>query len=842
MILGSAVLGIILLIMKRLSLLIIFALLFGLLPVAPAASYAAQAAVGDNIVRVHLNSYGAPASVTMAAAGSYTILDNGAGISGSFTVAASGGGIKVTAGGASYNLDGDIYIKAGSLAATNLLQINGGYRFAGDMRIINKGGGLKLINHVDIETYTMGVLPYEMSNSFPIEALKAQAVAVRSYAYFTMHSRIRTAFEQDLVNSTAHQVYYGYNPSYTVCIAAVNATKNILMKTTDGQLVYACYSASNGGMTESGIASGAAASNYAYLPVKEDPYDLAYALDSADYSGKVTIPKTLSASDLKSSGAQPYKMLRDKLNSSGVDTNSIPGDVSVKNIVLTNPRASGPDRQFTGANFVLAIPGRGDVTISFGPVSISGSSARYPFLNSVLGLGSKFTVLALLDSGSAWQLASARFGHGAGLSQVGAHRMASEGKNYKDILTFYFNLGSVTKLVTMPWDESGGTNPGAAGYTVKAVSKTGTVNTPGTTLNVRSGPATGNDVVSSLKDGTKVTITGQVTDWWRIDLGNGKSGFVNSAFVKLDPGSAGGGDDQAGTPVEKPAENTRTGTVNVPGTTLNVRSGPGTTYSIIGNFSHGTRITVSTENSAWYKLSYTGMTAYVSSAYVVLDAPAGQQNTGQQNTQARTVYVNTPGSTLNVRSGPGTGHAIIGSLKHGEKITVTDENSEWHKLTYSGKTGYISKAYTKEDSPGGASQQTRTVYVNVPGGTLNVRSGPGTTYSILGSLKHGESLVVTEENSSWFKITYAGGTAYVSRIYCTDEATSSSSSSSPVPGTGTVNAPTGLNVRDGAGMNFKIIGGLVHGMKVTITGKSGDWYKIKYGAGEAWVNSSYIVV
>ncbi|MDR3364458.1 MAG: SH3 domain-containing protein [Clostridiales Family XIII bacterium] len=730
--------------------------LFAALPAG--AAYAAEPSVADNIVRVHLNSYGEPSSFSMNAAGSYTITDNGKALSGAFTVAASGSGLRLTNGSAAYDLDGDIYIKAGSLAVGNLIQINGSYGYVGDMRILNKSGKLKLINHVDIETYVMGVLPFEMGNGWPAEALKSQAVAARSYAYYVMNSRSRTTVEQDLVNSISHQVYYGYNSSYANCIAAVNATKNMILKTYAGQTVYACFSASNGGMTESGVASGAAAANYDYLPAKEDPYDLAYALATTVYSGKVQVPKTLGAGDLKGSAAQPYKMIREKLQAAGVDINAIAQDAAVNSIALTNPKAQSPSRQFTGADFAVSLPGIGDYTLSFGPTAIPGSGS-YPFLNSILGLGTKFTMLALRDDGAYWTLASVRYGHGAGLSQVGAYQMAAQGKTYQEILTFYYNLGTAANLVTMPWDSSGGgTDPGAPGYTVTEVAKTGTVNTGSLVLNVRSGPATGNAVVTTLKNGSKVTITGQVSDWWRIDLGSGNSGFVSGAYIKLDA-------DQPSAPPAAPA--TQAGTVNAPGTTLNVRSGAGMSYAIIGSLKHGDKVTIESESGSWYKLTYSGKAAYASKAYVKLDSASGSTPAAPSTPTVKTGYVNTPGMSLNVRSGAGTAYAVIGSLKHGSTVTIESESGSWYKLTYSGKTAYVSKAYISDTAP-------------------------------------------------------------------------SATPAAPAAKTGTVNAAAGLNVRSGAGTNYKIIGGLKHGSTVTIASQSGSWYKIKYGVADGWVSASFV--
>jgi SpoIID/LytB domain protein len=744
--------------------------------------------IADNVVRVHLSTYGEPTQASMEAIGVYAIEDNGKALSGAFTVYATANGIRIQTASGNTDLDGDIYIKAANLTPNNRIKINGAYQYAGDMRILNKGGKLKFINHVDIETYVCGVIPYEMSDAWPIETLKAQAVAARTYAYYIMNSRTRSGVEQDLVNTTANQVYFGYNSTFGNCLRAVSETKNMILKTTAGENVYACFSASNGGATESGPASGAAARDYAYLPVKDDPYDLAYALATTTYSGKLSIPKTLAIGDLRGNAAQPYKMLREKLAAAGIDVNQIAGDVTVNSIALTNPKSTGPDRRFTGAAFTLGIPNAADAVVSFGPYRPAGSTSDWPFLNEVLGNGTRFSILYLRDDGASWLLAGVRYGHGAGLSQVGAYQMAAGGQNFRDILTFYFNLGTAVNLIEMPWtDGSGGSG---LGYVVTEVSKTGTVNVGSSVLNVRSGPATGYSVVTSLNNGAKVTITGQSADWWRVDLGSGKTGFVSGAFITLDAGST--TPAAPTTPVTPPpttpatpatpttpttpaTPTAKTGTVNTPGTYLNVRSGAGTNHSILGSLKHGASVTITGESGTWYTLSYNGKTAYVSKSFVTVSTstttpppatPATPTTPAAPTTTAGTV--NTPGTYLNIRSGAGTTYTVVGSLKHGQAFTITGESGSWYTLSYNGKTAYVSKSYVTKGAasatpPAVTTGQTGTVY-NAPQG-LYVRTGPGTNYKILGGLANGNTIKIAGQSGDWYKVSYAGKDAYVSKSY-----------------------------------------------------------------------------
>ena len=149
-------------------------------------------------------------------------------------------------------------------SGTNRLKI-GNYYYLGDMEVRLVGGNIELINHVHIETYLYGVVPYEMSDSWPLEAQKAQAVAARTYAMKKKNNKNR----YDVVDTTNDQVYRGYNSAYKNSIKAVNDTFGEVLK-YNGGYAETFYSSSNGGMVE---ASGNLWGSLPYSKVKEDPYD-----------------------------------------------------------------------------------------------------------------------------------------------------------------------------------------------------------------------------------------------------------------------------------------------------------------------------------------------------------------------------------------------------------------------------------------------------------------------------------------------------------------------------------------------------------------------------------------
>jgi stage II sporulation protein D len=138
---------------------------------------------------------------------------------------------------------------------TNIMQIMGGdfrpgaeqRRYAGILQIIPKGGASVLpVNVLPMEYYLKGVVPAEMPPYWGVEALKAQAIAGRTYAI----GRTGRPGDFDLRASDIDQAYSGLTDQRTESTAAVDATRGQVL-TYQGQLITAFYMASDGGHTES---------------------------------------------------------------------------------------------------------------------------------------------------------------------------------------------------------------------------------------------------------------------------------------------------------------------------------------------------------------------------------------------------------------------------------------------------------------------------------------------------------------------------------------------------------------------------------------------------------------
>ena len=142
--------------------------------------------------------------------------------------------------------------------------------YAGDLQIDLIDGKIRPVLSVHVEDYLLGVVPYEMSDSFPLEALKAQAVAARTYA---LRSQNPTQ-SYDLVDTTNDQVYRGYVPGNDRTERAIRETRGVCGFYRD-QLAQCYYSASNGGQTELVETVWPTDEDFGYYAFGDDPYDVA---------------------------------------------------------------------------------------------------------------------------------------------------------------------------------------------------------------------------------------------------------------------------------------------------------------------------------------------------------------------------------------------------------------------------------------------------------------------------------------------------------------------------------------------------------------------------------------
>ena len=251
---------------RRVSLLLSFILLVQIFPIANNLSYAAS----DGMIRVRLTRVGTPSSVSFRTTGSFNVAGQTVASGTTVTVALSAGKLTMTAGTKTLASGSSITFNrnsTGSGCGVRFTSPSLANLYCGDLIFSVNGSGIQTVLRIYIETYLYGVVPYEMSNSYPLEALKAQAIAARTFALRAKGS----SGSYDVNDNANSQVFRGYSAAYSNAINAVDATRGICLM-SGGSYAQCVYTASNGGQTES--SKNAWGGAISYLIVKDDPYDL----------------------------------------------------------------------------------------------------------------------------------------------------------------------------------------------------------------------------------------------------------------------------------------------------------------------------------------------------------------------------------------------------------------------------------------------------------------------------------------------------------------------------------------------------------------------------------------
>ena len=211
-------------------------------------------------------------------------------------------------------------------------------------------------------------------------------------------------------------------------------------------------------------------------------------------------------------------------------------------------------------------------------------------------------------------------------------------------------------------------------------------------------------------------------------------------------------------------------------------------------------------------------------------------------------------TNLRVRSGASINSSVIGYLNNSSDVSIITQEGQWYKISFNGRQGYISRDYVQSavtqvavDTTSKATAQNGQV-INVST-TLNIRQAASASSAVLGTLKNGSTFQIIARSGGWYNIKTGSIVGFVSSDYV-KELSSGATSETPKPtatvtaATSTngtiVNISTNLRVRSTAGTGGQIVGYLLNGTKVTITGESGSWYQIKYNNASAYISKDYV--
>ena len=468
-----------------------------------------------------------------------------------------------------------------------LLLNDGTGMYEGDLSLDIVENAIRPILTINVEDYLLGVVPFEMGDSFPLEALKAQAVTARTYAL----RKSGSSGAYDVEDTTNDQAYRGRTTSSPLSEQAVTETKG-LCGVYRGALASCFYSASNGGQTELGqhVWPTDAPDAYGYMDMRDDPYDLE---NRNSVVKRYTLQKKPGEKGIGEALHQALTTaMGEQLSALGVEAD---GELvrfdEIQFVEAVTPKYDGDSRLMTDLRFTVKISVRDytfrqtpspqpaasstphadetpapTATPAFSPYrkvkeAVTVTLPIFTEAERAMGLSinvSQNELITVSDIGSAFLIESRRFGHGVGMSQRGAEQMARQyGMTYEQILAFYYpGMGLVSydtgsaplptlnaELMATPAPTPSptprptlmpvSTNQMPEGAYLAIVSNID----EDSTLNLREQPSTSGEVIRRLYKNQPLIVLSVSKDGWAHVKTDVMEGYVRSEYLQAEKDS-----------------------------------------------------------------------------------------------------------------------------------------------------------------------------------------------------------------------------------------------------------------------------------------------------------------
>lgn len=268
--------------------------------------------------------------------------------------------------------------------------------YPGDFVATTDGARVEVISLIDADTYIKGVVPAEVEASWPVEVLKAQAIAARTYAWWSVVQARTQAANFDMDDTVSYQAYLGNLKRTPATDLATDQTEGVVMK-YQGEVIKAYFSADSGGFTED--AFSAFGNSFPYCQAKPETYDLSQT--QTDWTKAITVSY---------------------LQSQLVNAKVIPANVSLKSVSVApgNVDASGRTTRVS----ILGSNGK--------RYSIAGNDFRYL-------LKARSNLFKITFGQNGLVLNGKGYGHGVGMAQIGALQYSKQFNwTAEQILNFYY--------------------------------------------------------------------------------------------------------------------------------------------------------------------------------------------------------------------------------------------------------------------------------------------------------------------------------------------------------------------------------------------------------------------
>ncbi len=388
----------------------------------------------------------------------------------------------------------------------------------------------------------------------------------------------------------------------------------------------------------------------------------------------------------------------------------------------------------------------------------------------------------------------------------------------------------------------------------------------GRVVNVRSKPDVGSSVATRVKQGQKLYIIDTDGNWRKIKTSGGDVGWIRSDLLELNIEK---GRKLAGTSAPAASEPSPAW-VNT--NVANLRKGPSTGYSRVGQFTKGTKVYITETKSDWVKCKGPDGEGWMHSDLLETDVEAGRklvQDTGSSGRDKAYCI----GNNVALRSGPSTGKKRVSKLLEGATLWILDEKDGWCKVeTEGGDTGWIAGWYVRRHGAGRPVAKEPEAPPLVPPGddfpspsrepeegklqpftawiaddSTNVRAGPSTGERVKFKLNKHDKVTVVDADGQWCQVrTGAGAMGWIAGWVLDFQPPGTPEATKLVDGrrvevkAGWVDG-TVVNVRAERGTGSDVVGTVRMGEELVIVDRDGDWYRVVLGDGKmGWIHDDLV--
>lgn len=638
----------------------------------------------------------------------------------------------------------------------------------GHLLLSASSSSFNAINRVHISHYLYCTVNSAMPDYFPLEALKAQAIATKSRAMASFSKNDGIFSISDRADGLA---YKGYNKNAQNTVNAVDSTLSEALY-FNSNILNCEYCISNGG--ETALAQNQAEA-YAVL---EDEYDASNPNSRVEkisftLGEDPTLPTALSEMLIKKASSQLDCTISSILHIYSASPHS--------------PAQAYSQRSMTRCLFTLKLLSDDGKIHDNVHLDIPFSYA-FGFLNRYL------TAFWGETKDSVCTIYHARQGDGAGLSMRGAQQRALCGRSYKDILAFYYPAAAVDNLKASPVSNVKAPSP-ASKPSFTTVKATGDVY-------FRTGPSKKYDIITVVKKGTKVNVY-STQNGWAFGVYEDTAGYVSMSYLDIEASPTATVKPTA-TPTVKPTaaptvKPTAAPTVKptvtptapvetadpigwgaVSGDAVNFRSGPSVSYTAITQLNSGTKLTIYSKVGNFYYAYVPSLDilGYISTSYVtffptVTGSPTAQPQVSPTPNMSGTKFEFAKGTTndeVNFRTKPDTQNSVvIEKLPANTAVNILGKSGSWYYILVNNRTGFVNRDYITVKSNGSTGinevPSTLTLIATSTTAAVNMRHAPSTTADIIRKLAAGDKLTVYLIQGDWCLVKQGDDYGYVYKDY-----------------------------------------------------------------------------